>query len=329
MKNKIIKLGGFLIIPFTAVFLSGCVFHVNNINLPSGIKPLEEHVLSGEGADKILLMDISGSISNQGEKGMFGSSLSPVARIKEELDKAASDPAVGAIILRINSPGGTVTASDMIYNEILSFKRKTNKKVITIFTNLGASGAYYIAMATDRIFVHPTTVTGSIGVIMVSMNASGLLEKVGVSGMVIKSGEHKDMGSPFRPMTDADRALFQEIIDEMYGRFIEVVMGGRPNLSEEEIIRAADGRVYTGQQALELGLVDEIGYMDNAIESAKARVMIKKARVVRYVRPGAYKENIYAEIPGGSPTVNLINLDMGSLIEAGVPQFLYMWMPNP
>lgn len=328
MKNRIMKLAGILMIPFTVVFLSGCIFHVNTINLPSGIRPLEEHVLFGEGGDKILLMELSGSISNQGEKGMFGSTLSPVARIKEELDKAASDSAVRAVILRINSPGGTVTASDMIYNEILSFKRKTNKKVITIFTNLGASGAYYIAMATDRIFVHPTTITGSIGVIMVSMNASGLLEKIGVSGMVIKSGEHKDMGSPLRPMTDADRVLFQEIIDEMYDRFIEVVKGGRPNLSEEEIIRAADGRVYTGKQALELGLVDEIGYIENAIESAKARAMIKKARVVRYVRPGAYKENIYAGIPAGSPTLNLINIDLGSLIEAGVPQFLYMWLPN-
>ncbi|HEY5648365.1 MAG TPA: signal peptide peptidase SppA, partial [Nitrospiria bacterium] len=310
------------------LMLTGCIVHMNNINIPAAIQPLEEHVLSGEGGDKILMMDISGSITDQGKKGMFSSSLSPVARIKEELDKAASDSAVRAVILRINSPGGTVTASDMIYNELLSFKRKTNKKIIVSITNLGASGAYYIAMAADRIFVHPTTVTGSIGVIMVSMNASGLLEKIGVSGHAIKSGEHKDMGSPFRPMTEEDRMLFQEIIDEMYARFVDVVEGGRPNLSRDEILRAADGRVYTGQQALELGLVDEVGYIENAIESAKARARIKNARVVRYIRPGEYKENIYAGIPGGKPTVNLINLDMGSLVEAGVPQFLYMWLPN-
>ncbi|HSG05697.1 MAG TPA: S49 family peptidase, partial [Nitrospiria bacterium] len=137
-----------------------------------------------------------------------------------------------------------------------------------------------------------------------------------------------DMGSPFRPMTEEDRMLFQEIIDEMYARFVDVVEGGRPNLSRDEILQAADGRVYTGQQALELGLVDEVGYIENAIESAKARARIKNARVVRYIRPGEYKENIYAGIPGGKPTVNLINLDMGSLVEAGVPQFLYMWLPN-
>lgn len=324
MDKRLLKTAGLS----ACLVLSGCVFNINNINIPSQIQPLVEKKINGSGAEKILLMELSGSISEEPKKGMFSSALSPVARIKEELERAEADSAVRAVVLRINSPGGTVTASDMIYHEILAFKKKTGKKVIASITNLGASGGYYVAMAADRVFVHPTTVTGSIGVIMVSINASGLLEKIGVSGTAITSGEYKDMGSPFRPMTEEDRALFQGIIDEMYGRFVSVVADGRPNLTEDEIRRAADGRVYTGEQAMKLGLVDDVGYLEDAVDSAKAHAGIKDATLIRYHRPGVYTSNIYTGAPGAPPSVNLVNLDLGSFIEAGVPQFLYMWLPE-
>ena len=199
--------------------LSGCFF---NIQLLPKVEPLEEKDVSGAGADKIVLMDLSGMISEE-EKG---SSLVPepnlVAQIKEELKKAAHDPAVKAVVLRINSPGGTVTASDILHHELEGFKKQTGKKVVVSIMDLGASGGYYVAVAADKIVAHPTTVTGSIGVIMLSVNVQGLLEKIGVTGTAIKSGDKKDMGSPLRPMTEEERQLFQGIINQMYDRFVSV-----------------------------------------------------------------------------------------------------------
>ena len=305
--------------------LSGCF---PNVRIPATAQPLQETQVAGAGADKIVLMDLSGMISEE-EKG---SSLVPepnlVAQIKEELKKAAKDPAVKAVVLRINSPGGTVTASDILHHELENFKKQTGKKVIVSIMDLGASGGYYVAVAGDKIMVHPTTVTGSIGVIMLTVNVQGLLEKIGVTGTAIKSGDKKDMGSPLRPMTEEEKQLFQGIINQMYDRFVSVVAAGRKNMTVDQVRKAADGRVYTAQQALDLGLVDGIGYLDDAIQLARTEAGLSKARVVTYLRPGSYKDNIYSQVPYGAPqTVNLVNLDLRSFVQSGTPRFMYLWSP--
>lgn len=310
---------------YSLLFLSGCFV---NVNLLPSIEPLKEKQVGGAGKAKIALMDISGVISEEDKEMAFRSEPNLIARMKEELKLASKDSAVKAVVLRINSPGGTVTASDLLYHELKRFKQQTGKKVIASIMDLGASGGYYVAVAADKIMAHPTTVTGSIGVIMLSVNVEGLLEKIGVSGTAIKSGEKKDMGSPLRPMTAEERQLFQGIIDQMHDRFISVVAMGRKNLSLDAVKRAADGRVYTAQQALELGLVDQIGYLDDAIELAKAETGLKEAKVVRYLRPGMYQDNIYSRIPSGlPPMMNIFNLDLRSLVQPGVPRFMYLWAP--
>ena len=149
-----------LLIPF----LSACIFNVNTINLPTGPQPLQEKELFGEGKDKVVLLDLSGVISDREKAGALVTHPSMVAQIKEALDKAAKDANVKAILLRINSPGGTVTASDLLYHEITQFKKVTGKKVVAVIMDIGASGGYYVAVAADIIIAHPTTVTGSIGV---------------------------------------------------------------------------------------------------------------------------------------------------------------------
>ena len=305
--------------------LSGCFY---NIQLLPSTQPLQERVVSGEGEAKILLTEITGVISEEEKGNAFMAEPNLVARIKEELKIAARDPAVRAVVIRINSPGGTVTASDLIHHELEAFKKKTGKTVIASIADLGASGGYYVAVAADKIVAHPTTVTGSIGVIMLNVNLQGLLEKIGVSGVAIKSGDKKDMGSPLRPMTEEERRLFQGIIDQMYEQFLTVVAAGRKGLTMEQVRRAADGRVYTARQALDLGLVDRIGYLDEAIEMARDAAGIKLARVVRYVRPGTYKDNIYSQSPVSGPaTVNLVNFDLRSWVQPGVPRFMYLWAP--
>jgi protease IV len=307
------------------LLLSGCIY---NINLIPSVEPLKEKVLSGEGRDKIVLMDLSGIITDQEEQGAFLTKPSMVARVKEELEMAAKDPDVKAVVLRINSPGGTVTASDLLYHEITRFKKETGKQVIAMIMDLGASGGYYVAAASDKIMAHPTTITGSIGVIMLNLNVQGLLEKIGVSGDAIKSGDKKDMGSPFRSMTEEERTIFQDVINQMHERFVSVVAEGRKKLTAEQVRGIADGRIYTAPQALELKLVDEIGYLDGAVASAKEGAGISEARVVTYYRPGSYKTNIYSDysIRGGN-IVNMIHLDLRSVLPVGTPQFMYLWVP--
>lgn len=326
MKNKHLPNISIFIFIFCLLFSSGCSFI--SISLVPSIEPLKETTVSGSGKDKILIIDISGIISEERRRGLAGLSDEPdmVARIKEELRTAARDKHMKAIILRINSPGGTVTASDMIYHEIEQFKEKTDIKVIACIMDLGASGGYYVAVSADKIIAHPTTVTGSIGVIMLNLSVEGLLQKIGVKDASIKTGEYKDMGSPLKTMTEEERKIFQGIMDTMYERFLKVIAENRKELTPEKLRSLADGRIYTAQQALEYGLIDQIGYLDEAILLAKEETGLTRARVVMYHRPGTYKNNIYSQL-GGFGTINLLNIDLKTFVNSGTPSFMYLWAP--
>jgi len=322
MKKWIFILFGFI----SSLVMSGCIYKPN-ISLFPKIEPLEEKVVEGSGSDKVLLIDISGMISEEREGGVTEEP-DMVSRVKEELKGAAADKSIKAIVLRVNSPGGTVTASDLIYHEIRRFKEKTGMKVIASIIDVGASGAYYISMAADKIVAHPTSVTGSIGVIMLHVNLQGLLEKVGVGAEPIKSGKNKDLGSPLKPLSTEDRLILQGIINSMYGRFLEVVVEGRQHLSPERIKELADGRVYTSREAKESGLVDQIGYLDQAIDLAKSEAGIKEAKVILYKRPHQYKNNIYSEaVQTAANPMSVWGVDPKNLLQGASAKFLYLWMP--
>jgi protease-4 len=304
--------------------LSGCV----TINLLPSPGPLREQEVSGSGSAKVLLVDLSGVISSHDQGGFLDENLNLVSRIKEELTLAAEDSKVKAVVLRINSPGGTVTASDILYHELKAFKEKRKIPLVASIMDVGASGGYYVAAAADKIVAHPASVTGSLGVIMLTMNAHGLLEKIGVETTAVTSGPRKDMGSPFRPMTPEERAIFQGVIDSFYERFLSVVQEGRPNLSAEQIRKLADGRIYSGEQAKTLGLVDGIGYLDDVVELAKKDAGLAEARVVVYRRPGEYRNNVYSQLlSGGGGLAGVPTLDLMSMVRGGTPQFMYLWMP--
>lgn len=311
-----------LFVAAVSLLSTACV----HINLPPPPSPLEEHQVSGSGKDKILLVDISGMISSE-DKESFYTHPSMIATIKEELTRATRDESIKALVLRINTPGGTVTASDIIHHELKLFKASRKIPVIASIMDVGASGGYYIAAAADRIMAHPSTVTGSIGVIMLTVNAHGLLEKVGVEATAITSGPRKDMGSPFRAMTAEERGIFQGLIDSFYQRFLSVVQDGRPNLQMEQIKKLADGRIYTGDQAKAAGLVDEIGYLEEAIDAAKKKAGLTEAKVVTYRRPGDYSNNVYTKLMAPGPLAALGNLDVMAFVRGGTPQFMYLWMP--
>lgn len=312
-----------LLLLISAAVQYGCV----TINLLEPPGPVQEVQLSGSGDGKVLLLDLSGVISSQDKDGLIPQP-NLLATFKEELTKASKDEKVKAVVLRINSPGGTVNASDILYHELKTFKANKKIPVIASMMDVAASGGYYLAMATDAILVHPSTVTGSIGVIMLTVNAKGLLEKVGVEANAITSGPRKDMGSPFRTMTAEEKLIFQGVIDSFYDRFLAVVQEGRPRLSADQIKKLADGRIYSGEQAKAAGLVDEVGYLDEAIDLAKKNAGLTEARIVTYRRHGEYQNNIYSRLFGTSSGLSgLVSMDLLSIVRGGSPQFMYLWMP--
>ncbi|TLY31623.1 MAG: signal peptide peptidase SppA [Nitrospirae bacterium] len=198
----------------------------------------------------------------------------------EELRRFRDNPSIKAVVLRIDSPGGGVVPSQEIHTEVLKARKDGRLKVVASMGNLAASGGYYIAAATDKIVANPGTLTGSIGVIMELANVQGLLEKVGVQSVVIKSGRYKDLASPFRAMSKEDRGLLQNVLDDVHDQFIQAVAAGRA-LKVEEVRPLADGRIFTGRQARTAKLVDELGDLQDAIKLAARLVGIEgEPRVV-------------------------------------------------
>ena len=292
--------------------------------------PVEETVIEDAEhrfcLNKVAIIDVDGIILNAKIGGLLGGGDNPVSVFRERLDAAADDKHVKAVVLRINSPGGAVTASDIMYHELIRFRRETGKPVVACMMDVAASGAYYLAMACDRVYAHPTTVTGSIGVIMSLYNASGLFIKLGVSSEPIKSGPNKDIGNPGRPMTDEERAILQGIVDGFYGQFVHVVAQGR-QLPEDQVRKLADGRVYTGMEARKAGLVDEIGYLEDAIHDAMAQAKIKDATIIAYDRGQGYRGSIYAGLPKIPSEIN-VKLDLPGLSNRGGAAFMYLWEPG-
>lgn len=312
--------------------LSGCTGV--NVSLLPETEPLEEKVLEGEGKPKILLVDLDGLISFREEKDILKLSTRPskVAFFREALLKAEADPEISGVILRINSPGGTVAASDTIYHEIMIFRQKKKIPVHAYIMELGASGGYYVASGADRIIASPSAIMGSIGVIAMKFNIEGLMSKIGVSEETYKSGPKKDFLSPFRPTTPEEKKMFQGIIDKLYARFVEVVYANRRNLLTEQEVRAlADGRVFVTSEALEAKLIDEVAYLDETITEMKKGLNIKQARVITYVRPKTFKSNIYSEYsempPPGPQAITLISVNAGELSLFSGVQFMYLWNP--
>jgi len=297
------------------------------IKVSPQIESFEEIVVEeGSAVEKILLIDIDGPISNRPKKTLVGfrSDTGMVDRIREILKKAEKDKNIKGILLRVNSPGGTVTSSDIIYHEIKSFKERFKVKVYVSVIDVAASGGYYVALAGDSIMVHPTSLVGSIGVLALKLNLEGLMDKVGVEWEVVKSSKKKDFMSPFRPLTKEERGLFQETIDRYYDRFVDLVVLNRDGLDVKEVRALADGRVYNARQALNNHLVDSIGYLKDLVELAKKELDQPDLKVVTYSRPREYKSNYYSSM-GSTPKINLINLDLGFDWNQISPQFLFLW----
>lgn len=319
-----------LLVALLTLTAAGCVLITGDFDVLSRRpRPLTEQVVSGSGRTKILLIDLSGPITSEERSGPLGigGRESTVARVQAELDAAAEDDAVRAIVLRINSPGGTVTASDIIYTALMRFKAEHHTPVLVQMLDVAASGGYYVSLAADEIVATPTTVTGSIGVIFTNISVSGLMEKVGVQNQTVASGAMKDIGSPLRTMTPAERAVLEGLIGDMQARFVGLVRERRPTLTPEMSTTMTDGRVFSADQALQGGLVDAMGYLDDTIGRARQRLGVTEARVIRYRRGDEYADSIYArgDVPMQVNQVSLLSLADTHLPHG--PTFLYLWEP--
>ena len=320
------KRTGFFILLLMVAAFPACSphFHLDLL----GRENLEEILLAPSPAkEKILVIDVEGMISSSGDSGFFSREKNVVSRVFERLEKAARDPWIEAVILRIDTPGGEVTASDIIYHEVLRFKESTHKPVIGLMMGVAASGGYYIASACDVIMAHPSTLTGSIGVISVFPNVEQLMSKIGVKVNVIKSGAAKDSGGPFRDMTDEEKKIFQGIIDEYYAGFLDVVSRNRKDRIPAEKLRTiADGRVYTASQALKLELIDAIGYFDDAFRKTLSMAKLQSAKLVSYTYYPKTKTNIYAGRLGNFSPLDTKVLE--STLTALKTGFYYLWLPQ-
>jgi len=286
--------------------------------------------------NKIAMVTVSGLIANMKASSLLSSGANPVSDFRETLDQIAQDPAVKAVVLKINSPGGTVTASAMMYQDVLNFKKKTGKPVVVCMMDLCASGGYYLSCAADYRVAYPTTITGSIGVIVETVNINGTLKKIGVATESVKSGPNKDMMSPFKkpadpdaPLSERDRELMQVLVNQFYEGFKSVVKASPQHVAEADWATVTDGRVVSGRDAVKYGLIDEVGDLDSAIAKAKEMAHVQKAKIIVYTREDDVKGSIYASGPGrnAQPQVNMVNLnlDLGDLVPSGRSQFLYMW----
>lgn len=290
--------------------------------------PLQQYTLSGEGEGKVLLIPVHGIITDRARDEVFRTKPSPVQDIVSQLEKARRDPGIRAVLLKINSPGGSVTASDIIYNEIQAFKKDTGASVVAAMMDVAASGAYYISLPADHIMAHPTTVTGSVGVIFMRPDIHGLMEKLGVDVAVSASGKNKDMGSPFRKSTKKEEELFAELVDILGGRFMERVQKHRV-LSRADLETTATARIFLARQALDMGLIDEIGYLPDAIDKAKKMAGLPDtSRVVVYRRSRFPDDNVYNSVQMRTSGRRLLDLGLPEDLTRNLTGFYYLWSPG-
>ena len=242
---------------------------------------LNETVLrEGNMDERIAVFNVRGTIMNM-QESFFSVPQYNHQRILESLEAVKSDETIKGIIIRIDSPGGGVYESAELSDKILEVKKEREIPIYVVMESMAASGGYYIAASADQIYATTETITGSIGVIMSGMNYSGLMDKLGVEDMTIKSGDMKDVGSSTREVTEEDLEVLQSLVDSMYERFVDVVVNGR-GLERDYVYALADGRIYDGAQAQENGLVDKIGYYEDALEAFELEYSLQGAEIITY-----------------------------------------------
>lgn len=275
-----------------SALLSACAFVQVPLNPP--VQEIREQVVGGSGGAKIVVVDISGMLT-LGQIGLdrFAKEPPQIPRLREELEKAGGDEKVVGLVVRIDSPGGSVTASDILFHELDRFKREKRVPVVACVMDKALSGGYYAALAADKVVAHPTSVLGGVGVISYRLNLAPMLQKWGVETEVVKSAPLKDFWSPLRASTAQEMTVMQGITDSLRERFLGLVRERRP-LSPQALEEVATARIFGAAEGEKLGLVDRLGYLEDAVAWTRELAGVAEARTVIYRRPGAFAGNIFA-----------------------------------
>jgi protease-4 len=337
MRQPLLRAASSCLVLLAFIAVSGCLPSRFVIDLAGSDGRLaEKDVMGDAGATaKVALIDVEGLISHSASGGLFAGASNSVDELVSRLELAEKDEKVRAVVLRVNSPGGTVAASDTMYNEIASFRARTKKPVVVSMAEVAASGGYYISLAADRIIAQPSTITGSIGVLVQTVNFSKGMAMIGIEARAVTSGANKDLTNPLEPMREGHYAIIQGTVDEFYRGFRQHVAVGRPGIDASRMDGLTDGRVFTGEQALREGLVDANGGLREAFAEAKRLAGTTGARMVKYHTPGRVPTSPYAtaSLPASTPSATTqgtqFNLVQMNLSQPLVPTagFYYLWLP--
>jgi protease-4 len=279
-------------------------------------------------AAKVAVVDVDGLLLNTDATGLGSWGENTVSVFRERLDAITCDPRVCAVVVRINTPGGSVTATDIMWRDLCAFKQHTGLPVIACLMDVAAGGGYYLATAADAIVAHPTSVTGGIGCILNVYNLQDLMAQFNILGTPIKAGGNIDLGSPIKSLSDDKRKILQEMADEFHARFREVVVKQRPGV-DPNLATTFDGRVFTSGQARDLHLVDEIGYLDNAVARARSLAGVDYANVIFYRRRDDPPLSLYSITPNVPLQKGIVPINIPGLDRSKLPCFLYLWQIEP
>ena len=305
---------------------------------PEALEPVVVLEKEASTSHRIAMIELRGLLVDSVRPTLLGGGENPVDRFVAQLTLAEEDPRVKAVIVRISSPGGTVTSSHILYTELRAFRERSGKPVVVSIGEVAASGGYYVSLAADQIIAEPTSITGSIGVIVQTVNVSKGLSMIGITSRSVVSGQNKDMANPLEPVEERHFAVLQELVDGSYARFKDLVVERRPRLNPTNLDMATDGRIFSGEAAHKLGLIDGLGGVREAHAAAKSLAGIEAAQLVRYVTGGETARTPYAALPSSTPSaereINLFQLNLAGHAQLGglgnpmeTSGIYYLWMP--
>jgi protease-4 len=275
----------------------------------------------------IALVDVDGVLFDADAAGFGSRGENAVAAFREKLDAIEANKSICAVVVRINTYGGSVTASDIMWRDLQTFRKRTNLPVVACLMDVATGGGYYLATAANQIVAHPTTITGGIGCILNLYNLQDLMAQFNIVSLAIKSGPKIDLGTPTQPLDDQNRGLLQHMCDEFHERFRDLVIKSRPVDPAHHAL--FDGRVFTGPQAQALGLVDKVGYLDDAVAIGRRLGNAPSADVISFRRRGDEALSTYAITPNVPLQDKLIPVNIPGLDRTRLPAFLYMWLVEP
>jgi protease-4 len=290
--------------------------------------PLRPVIVEQGQAGRVAVIDVDGLLLNTPFVGPMSLGENPVALFREKLAAAEADPCVKSVVIRINSHGGGVEACILMRRDLEKFKARTGKPVVACLLDTACGGAYYLASACDQVVAGEATVTGGIGVILNLFNLQDLMAQFNILGIPVKSGANIDLGSPVKEISPEKRKLLQDMADEFHARFRNVVVKARPEV-DGSLETTFDGRVFTARQAKDLRLVDQIGYLDNAVAMVRTMAGVDYANVVFYHRRDDPAMSPYSITPNTPLQKGLIPFSVPGLDRSKLPSFLYLWQMDP